>query len=1204
MQSSCRNLADTRDRGALDSADFIVAMYLIQAAMSGALPTLPSTLPPGLYEQASGGVAAQSTGASAAGVPSASAATFQPMVSPAAASRALPRLATGGSQFSVIPSIPQQLTGQSTGARPPPPAIPPRAFPLAAAAPQLPWGVSAQEKAQSDVFFDQLDSQRTGFIGGEVAGPFLMESTLSDDVLAQVWDLVDTQGEGRLSRDQFAVVMHLINSKLAGNEVPATLPPNLVPPSHRAAAPSPFMNSAFQQQQQQFQPPPPVSQPQKDLFSMDDSPPPSAVQAPVMPQFSGTLSQQTTGQPLARQTTGSQHPSAFSSPTPSASSAFSQPTFAPQTTGFAQAPSGFAQATFPPPIPQHRPAPPPPAATALKDLLGDEDDAADAIAAQSNLHTAAEIGNVNIQLASTNRSLETVKQDREILQKEVESKASELAALQTQLAAAKASYESESKLLSDLKGRYAEQTQQIGTIRQELIEAESDLSAVKVEKTEVGGAALRDKDEVRALQKRAQEVADETTSLKAELEKTKKDARQQKGLLAIAKKQLATAEADRAKTMHELEETTVQLADDKKEVEDINAAIEKINAAAAVAPIPLASRFNTASPPPAEEAASIPLPATALSSPSQVTKSLNPFEKLARQDSVSGTPRSMSPFSTLPFAGATIPTPPIGHPAASPPPAASPKLSTIETVVQAEQPTSPAGNDPFGLDKFDEVFSTPTENFASPITHSPPPGLESFAATAIKTQEVPKAATPPPVQPPAEDDAASHFPPLDQVGNGDAVVEKKADDLPPLKELDIQDGDDTSSDEDEASGEFTHVIKSSDSDDWASAKEHAGGNAKPGNGTAAGAEPSFDDVFGEPVAPAAAAPKERGLSPPTSAASSPRPVSMLPPQSPPVNGAKDPFGAPQAFDAAPFEPPVGEQAPPPIVESVLVPSSPTADDVKLGPATATTPSGVSDFDEAMGRLPSPSGVQFSNNFDDAFDFGSTAFEPASSTTAPQAAAPASAMGFDDAFGLGSTTNGPSAFPAVTSPAATGPAPVTPSFDDVFGTTELAYAAPEAPAAATPTPTGQAFPAPVVTETPPATSNGHALSDSISTSETGAASANAHRPPSPATTGTGYSTPPRQSSPPPPPPAGISRSKSMLRPTSPKATKEKASKVKESPEGTTRTSKLSVSRAYCDHPPQRAHLVVSRLTVVLLWPEGQKEGQERKFEGPAAPRAAR
>ena len=49
------------------------------------------------------------------------------------------------------------------------------------------WDVSAAEKANADRYFDNLDPQRRGFIEGDVAVPFMLESKLPGDDLAQVW---------------------------------------------------------------------------------------------------------------------------------------------------------------------------------------------------------------------------------------------------------------------------------------------------------------------------------------------------------------------------------------------------------------------------------------------------------------------------------------------------------------------------------------------------------------------------------------------------------------------------------------------------------------------------------------------------------------------------------------------------------------------------------------------------------------------------------------------------------------------------------------------------------------------------------------------------------------------------------------------------------------------------------------------------------
>lgn len=45
-------------------------------------------------------------------------------------------------------------------------------------------------------------------------------SRLPDDVLEEVWDLVDARGNGRLGREEFVVGLWLVDSRLKGNKLP------------------------------------------------------------------------------------------------------------------------------------------------------------------------------------------------------------------------------------------------------------------------------------------------------------------------------------------------------------------------------------------------------------------------------------------------------------------------------------------------------------------------------------------------------------------------------------------------------------------------------------------------------------------------------------------------------------------------------------------------------------------------------------------------------------------------------------------------------------------------------------------------------------------------------------------------------------------------------------------------------------------------
>src|SRR5688572_2462577 len=90
---------------------------------------------------------------------------------------------------------------------------------------------------------------------------------------------------------------------------------------------------------------------------------------------------------------------------------------------------------------------------------------------------SAEIGNFTNQIQSTNKSLGIAKEERTVVEHTVNNQAAQLASMQTQLSSAKAAYETESRLLESLKERRAKQVSEIQSTREELIRAESDLSA-------------------------------------------------------------------------------------------------------------------------------------------------------------------------------------------------------------------------------------------------------------------------------------------------------------------------------------------------------------------------------------------------------------------------------------------------------------------------------------------------------------------------------------------------------------------------------------------------------------------------------------------------------------------------------------------------------------------------------------------------------
>ncbi|KAG2115224.1 uncharacterized protein F5147DRAFT_676647 [Suillus discolor] len=842
-------LCDTQDRGVLDITDFTIAMYLIQACMAGQLLSIPSSIPSSLFEQA-GAVSVHATGGSAH--------FSSPGFPPVPRHNAVQPQLTG--QASPAPPLPNRRLASNRLA----PTIPP--FPGVAQ-----WDVTAAEKASADRFFDTLDSQHRGYIEGDVAVPFMLQSKLPEDVLAQVWDLADINNDGRLTRDGFAVAMHLIQGSLSGKDVPSTLPPTLVPPSMRGGQ-VPFVSALA----------PSNPEPVRDLL-WDDSPPPSA----------------TTSHPptsiLQPQTTGTPH----------------SPRSFPRLTPLSQDPFGSSPATSP----------------SNRNFLDDDDTHAPPI-----LHDqSVEIGNVQNQFNSTQRSLQTAKAEREALESTLANQAAQLSALQTQLAAAKASYETETSLLNTLRDRHASQNTDIQRTREELIRDESDLSAVRVEKAEIEGSFLRDKEEVRELNRRMAEVTAQIAVVKQDVEKAKKDAKHQKGLLAIAKKQLVAKESEKIRVDKELEEAQQDLTDTITEREKAEAEAEKI----VITPLQ-AGLERSKSPDSVAFAAAHPLPVTpditgAAMSPISV-KSNNPFERLALSSGAS-TPRSQSPF--LSFPNASYPAPPG---LSSPPGLYSPATIQSDVFSQASdtEPVLQTDNAP-DTDSSEFVVVTPRVKdgpYFSDGVVSSPTSDEHFTTP-------PTSITPVNPNPSANDSsldsAAAHFPAIDDFNTQHLAPEegeKETDLSTDLQELEVNDTESESEDSHESEA-VDHLTDS--------AKE-----VSPSEPVSSQAPTSFDDIFGVDTDIPERVPASSSESQSDTAAPSQNGTSLV-----------DAFGAPFS-------------------------------ELETTPSQLFRPSetsGLNSFDEALGKISNGGSTQpasafsFDSNFEDNFDFG-TAMASSSSTFPP------------------------------------------------------------------------------------------------------------------------------------------------------------------------------------------------------------------------------
>ncbi|GHJ86190.1 hypothetical protein NliqN6_2592 [Naganishia liquefaciens] len=102
------------------------------------------------------------------------------------------------------------------------------------ATPKVPWTLSRQEKKDYDqIFRAWTGGEGGGFIEGDMAQAVFGQSGLGREDLMKIWNLADINNRGKLNLPEFHVAMGLIYRALNGNEIPDTLPAELIPPSMR-----------------------------------------------------------------------------------------------------------------------------------------------------------------------------------------------------------------------------------------------------------------------------------------------------------------------------------------------------------------------------------------------------------------------------------------------------------------------------------------------------------------------------------------------------------------------------------------------------------------------------------------------------------------------------------------------------------------------------------------------------------------------------------------------------------------------------------------------------------------------------------------------------------------------------------------------------------------------------------------------------------
>ncbi|XP_073349474.1 intersectin-2a isoform X2 [Pagrus major] len=85
------------------------------------------------------------------------------------------------------------------------------------------WAITPEERGKHDKQFDSL-APVLGYVSGEQARKFFLQSGLPPSVLAEIWNLADFDSDGKMDRLEFSIAMKLIKLKLQGRNLPSSLP--------------------------------------------------------------------------------------------------------------------------------------------------------------------------------------------------------------------------------------------------------------------------------------------------------------------------------------------------------------------------------------------------------------------------------------------------------------------------------------------------------------------------------------------------------------------------------------------------------------------------------------------------------------------------------------------------------------------------------------------------------------------------------------------------------------------------------------------------------------------------------------------------------------------------------------------------------------------------------------------------------------------
>ena len=200
----------------------------------------------------------------------------------------------------------------------------------------------------------------------------------------------------------------------------------------------------------------------------------------------------------------------------------------------------------------------------MDDLLGDNDPEISKKLTQET----ADLANLSNQVGNLTGQMQQVKAKRVSTEQDLSKAQSQKRDFELRLSQLRSAYEQENVVVRALGERLLVSRNELRILEQDVAQVDGAHQDLQAQHRELAATLEADKRENATIKDRIRQTNIEINLLRPQLEKLKSDARQQKGLVAINKKQLATNEIEREKVKREVEGASRELEEATREAEE------------------------------------------------------------------------------------------------------------------------------------------------------------------------------------------------------------------------------------------------------------------------------------------------------------------------------------------------------------------------------------------------------------------------------------------------------------------------------------------------------------------------------------------------------------------------------------------------------------------------------------------------------------